>query len=272
MISGLMIGFFVAAVVNGPARAGADWLYNGGPAGDHYAEINQIDASNVGRLKQVWRFDFEDGGLQAQPLVIDGVLYGPTPSGKLVALDAASGKVKWTFDPGVGGAQPIRGVVAHGEGRSRRLLFATQNFLYAIDVESGKPISTFGSDGRIDLNENLRGPASQNGMFVTTPGSVFEDLYIVSGRVSESTPSSPGDIRAFDVLASCDGCFIPFRIPVSPARKHGLKTHILRKAVRTVGRGPWSMSRAASCFLQRDPRRTISTAQSDWVRIVTPIR
>ena len=199
MISGLMIGFFVAAVVNGPARAGADWLYNGGPAGDHYAEINQIDASNVGRLKQVWRFDFEDGGLQAQPLVIDGVLYGPTPSGKLVALDAASGKVKWTFDPGVGGAQPIRGVVAHGEGRSRRLLFATQNFLYAIDVESGKPISTFGSDGRIDLNENLRGPASQNGMFVTTPGSVFEDLYIVSGRVSESTPSSPGDIRAFDV-------------------------------------------------------------------------
>ena len=181
------------------AAAGEDWHYNGGPNGDHYATLAQIDPANVGRLKEVWRFDLEDGGIQAQPLVIDGTLYGPTPSGKLVALNAATGALKWTFDSGLAGGQPIRGLTSHGSGRELRLLFATQNQLIALDPATGKPITSFGREGRVDVNENLRGSSDKNAMFVTTPGTVFEDLYIFSGRVSESTPASPGDIRAIDV-------------------------------------------------------------------------
>lgn len=176
-----------------------DWLYNGGPEGSHYSPLDQITAENVGELEQVWTFPLEEGGLQSQPLVIDGVLYGPSPSGKLNAMDAATGEWKWTFDPKLPAGQPIRGLAAHGEGDSLRLLFSTRNYLYAIDPKTGEPIPSFGKDGRIDIQENLRGPADQNGMYITTPGTVFEDFYIVSGRVSESTPSSPGDIRAYDV-------------------------------------------------------------------------
>ena len=176
-----------------------DWAYNGGPKGDHYTPLAQITPANVAQLKPAWRFDFEAGGVQSQPLVIGGVLYGPTPSGKLVALDAATGAVKWTFNPGFTSSQPIRGLASHGTGADTRLLYSAGEYLFALDPATGKPITAFGQGGRIDLRANLRGPAEENGFFMTSPGSVWRDLYIVSGRVSESTPASPGDVRAFDV-------------------------------------------------------------------------
>lgn len=181
------------------AGQSVDWQYNGGPQGDHYTPLAEITPANVAQLKPAWRYDFESGGLQAQPLVIGGVLYGPTPTGKLVALDAATGAPKWTFEPGFQSTQPIRGLVSHGSGQGMRLLFSVGSYLFALDPATGKPIPSFGHGGRIDLRENLRGPAEQNGFFMTSPGSIWRDLYIVSGRVSESTPASPGDVRAFDV-------------------------------------------------------------------------
>ena len=175
------------------------WGYNGGPQGDHFSTAKQITPANVSQLQQAWRFDYEAGGLQAQPLIIGRTLYGPTPTGKLVAIDAATGALKWTFDPGFEGTQPIRGLTSHGSGSRMRLLFGSMSYLYAIDPATGKPIPTFGDNGRIDLRENLRGEAKDNAMFLTSPGTVYKDLYIASGRVSESTPASPGDLRAFDV-------------------------------------------------------------------------
>jgi quinoprotein glucose dehydrogenase len=197
VIAGCVLG--ASCNSSGPNSGNADWLYNGGPEGNHYSPLAQIDASNVGSLQEAWRFDLEEGGLQAQPLVINGVLYGPTPSGKLVALDAATGEQKWVFEPGLPEGQPIRGLSSHGEGSNLRLMFASRNYLYALNPRTGRPIESFGEGGRIDIQENLRGPADQNGMYITSPGSVYKDVYIFSGRVSESTPSSPGHIRAFDV-------------------------------------------------------------------------
>ena len=184
---------------SGVPSGSSDWHLNGGPAGDHYSPLSQIDASNVANLEVAWRFELGDGRLQAQPLIIDGVFYAPTPEGNLVALDAATGTLKWTFETGLPAGQPIRGLASHGQGADLRLMFSTRNFLYAIDASTGKPIPTFGDDGRINVQENLRGSADESGMYITSPGSVYDDLYIFSGRVSESTPASPGHIRAVDV-------------------------------------------------------------------------
>src|SRR5690606_26623402 len=85
------------------------------------------------------------------------------------------------------------------QGRERRILVGLQNFLYALDPATGQPIPTFGTNGRIDLRENLRGAAEENDVFLTTPGQVYKDMIVIGGRVSESEPASPGDIRAFDV-------------------------------------------------------------------------
>ena len=73
------------------------------------------------------------------------------------------------------------------------------NFVYALDAATGKPISTFGKDGRIDLREDLgRDPAAQS-IYMTSPAVIYKDLMIVGGREAETLPASYGDVRAYDV-------------------------------------------------------------------------
>lgn len=180
----------------------ADWAtYNGSPAQTHYSTLQQINRSNVGSLKPAWRFDTgETGGMQTNPLVIAGTLYGITPSQKIVALDATTGKLKWKFDSGIRGQQPDRGLVYWANGRDERILVGIMNYLYALNARTGAPIDGFGAHGRVDLREGLgRLPVEQQAIALTTPGILYKDLIIVGGREPESLPSPPGDIRAFDV-------------------------------------------------------------------------
>jgi quinoprotein glucose dehydrogenase len=179
-----------------------DWpRYGGNAENNHYSPLAQIDRSNVARLQVAWTFDTgEEGGLQTNPLIVNGVLYGITPSQKIFALDAASGKLLWKFDSGMKGTQPDRGLAYWGSGGSARIFAGVMNHLYALDAVAGKPIPDFGDAGRIDLRENLgREPASANSIYLTSPGLVFEDLIIVGGRNPETLPAPPGYIRAFDV-------------------------------------------------------------------------
>ena len=182
------------------AASAADFpVYGGDSDGTRYSRLTQINKSNVAQLQEAWRFETEVGGLQTQPIVIDGVLYAITPRLKVIALDGATGKSKWTFEPELRGAAASRGLTWWTNGRERRLLVGLTNWIYALDPDTGRPIPSFGQDGRIDMRENLRGPAEANNVAATTPGVVYKDLYIIGGRTSETEPASPGDIRAFDV-------------------------------------------------------------------------
>jgi quinoprotein glucose dehydrogenase len=181
--------------------AGKDWaVYNGTSASDHYSKLSQINRQNVSKLQVAWTYDTgEPGGLEANPLIIDGVLYSYTPAQHLVALDAATGKLLWKFDSGIRSAQPARGIAYWTDGKERRILATVSNFLYALDASTGKPIPSFGEDGRVDLRKNLRGDYQLQSITPTSPGIVYKDLYIIGGRNPESHPAPPGDIRAFDV-------------------------------------------------------------------------
>jgi quinoprotein glucose dehydrogenase len=179
-----------------------DWpAYGGAPENNHYSVLAQINRANVKQLAVAWSFDTgEEGGLQTSPLIVDGVLYGLTPTQKVFALDAATGKRLWKFDSGVIGSQPNRGLTYWTDGRDKRILTGVMNFLYALDAATGKPISGFGIQGRIDLRENLgREPASAQSIYLTSPGIIYKDLVIVGGRNPETLPAPPGDVRAFDV-------------------------------------------------------------------------
>lgn len=179
-----------------------DWsAYGGAPENNHYSKLSQINKSNVKRLSVAWSFDTqEDGVLQASPIVVAGVLYGLTPTQKVFALDAVTGKLLWKFDSGIRGTQPDRGLTYWADGKDKRILVGVMNFLYALDAATGKPISSFGTKGRIDLRENLgREPATAQSVVLSSPGIVYKDLLIVGGRNPETLPAPPGDIRAFDV-------------------------------------------------------------------------
>jgi quinoprotein glucose dehydrogenase len=179
-----------------------DWpAYGGSAENDHYSSLAQINRGNVKQLAVAWTFDTgEEGGLQTSPIIVSGVLYGITPTQKIFALDAATGKRRWKFDSGIKGTQPDRGLAYWTDGKDSRILVGVMNFLYALDAATGKPVQDFGAGGRIDLRENLgREPASAQSIYLTTPGIVYKDLIIVGGRNPEALPAPPGDVRAFDV-------------------------------------------------------------------------
>src|SRR5258708_620029 len=179
-----------------------DWPgYGGALEGGHYSPLNQINKSNIKQLQVAWAFDTEEtGGLQTSPIVVNGVLYGLSPSQKVFALDAATGKLKWKYDPGVVGTQPDRGLAYwSSDNKDHRILVGVMNFVYALDAETGQPVATFGDHGRIDLREGLgRDPATAF-VVLTSPVLVYQDLFFVGGREPETLPAPPGDVRAFDV-------------------------------------------------------------------------
>ena len=185
-----------------PKQEQQDWpAYGGAPENNHYSTLAQINRSNVKHLTVAWSFDTqEEGGLQTNPLIIAGILYGITPTQKVFALDAATGEFLWKFDAGIKGTQPDRGLAYWADGNDKRVLVGVMNFLYALDATTGKPIPSFAKDGRIDLRENLgREPASAQSIVLTSPPVVYKDLLIVGGRNPETLPAPPGDIRAFDI-------------------------------------------------------------------------
>ncbi len=184
---------------NSPSRA-QDWPVNGGAPGNaHYSPLAQINRANVAQLTVAWSFDTqESGGLQTSPIIVDGILYGITPTQKVFALEAATGKLLWKFDSGINGTQPDRGLAFWSNETGKRILVGVMHFVYALDAATGKPIQAFGKDGRIDLRENLSRNDPEPFVSLTSPPVVYKDLFIVGGRNAETLPAPPGDIRAFD--------------------------------------------------------------------------
>jgi quinoprotein glucose dehydrogenase len=189
------------AAGNEKAQEQRDWsVYNGDPGEDHYSYLTQINRSNVNQLQMAWTYDTgESTGLETNPIIIDGVLYAFTPSLKVVALNAATGKLLWKFDSGIDGTRPDRGLTYWASGTDKRIFAGIMNFVYALDADTGKPITSFGNNGRIDLRENLGRDPSSVSIELSSPGIVYKNLLIVGGAEPETLPCAPGDIRAYDV-------------------------------------------------------------------------
>ncbi|MCB0588792.1 MAG: pyrroloquinoline quinone-dependent dehydrogenase [Phaeodactylibacter sp.] len=189
----------------------SDWpAYLGGKDANHYSPLNQVNSRNIHELEQVWEYHSGDADakghsqIQCNPLVIDGILYGTSPKLKLLALNAATGKELWRFDPYGGqydefGMGVNRGVAYWEDGDDKRILFTASSFLYAIDALTGKPVPSFGTDGKVDLHKGLDRPVDDLFIVSNTPGIVYRDLLILGSRVSESVGPVPGHIRAYNI-------------------------------------------------------------------------
>jgi len=146
----------VLLAANSVLAAGEDWPLYGGEGGRRFSSLTQITRANVAELRQAWRFDMaEAGDPQTHPLAIGGVIYAYTPSLDTIALEGASGKLKWRFHSGVKAGGPQRGLAYWRQGKERRLFANAGSYLYALDPETGKPLAGFGEGGRIDLREGL---------------------------------------------------------------------------------------------------------------------
>jgi quinoprotein glucose dehydrogenase len=187
-----------------------DWpVYRGDPKGNQYSPLAQIHAANVHTLQPAWEYHTRDASerstMHANPIVVDGVMYVTTPSLKAVALDAATGRERWVFDPAKYNNGNVvrlrnRGVTYWKGTEGERIFHFVNDRVYAVDAKSGALITSFGRGGFIDLRQNLGIDPSTAVIEMTSPGAVFKNFLIVASRVNESYDASPGHIRAYDTV------------------------------------------------------------------------
>ncbi len=202
-----------------------DWHANGRDAfGTRYSPADVITRSNVTGLELAWTYrtgeaepDFatrRPASFQATPLVYEGVMYIGTPLGRVIALDAATGRERWVFDPQIRrdigyGDFANRGVSLYVDehaalgARCRHTIFIAnaQSELVAIDARDGNRCPDFGENGTIDLTVGLRIPPFELQAYsMTSPPVVVNNLVVTGSSVADnSRPTLPsGEVRAFD--------------------------------------------------------------------------
>lgn len=207
-----------------PPASGTVWdTFHGQLSAQKYSPLNQITTQNVGRLEKVWEYrtgDVSDGTgklpesvWSATPIFANDSLYLGTPFYRIIALDPATGKEKWTYDTKsklealTQPALKSRGVAywqaqdpATGEACQKIVYLGTMDaHLYAVDADSGKPCLGFGKDGVVDFDqwnvENAKWPLS-----ILQPPTVIGDHLIVgwAGMDWAYEVESPGSLMSLN--------------------------------------------------------------------------
>ena len=194
--------------------------YGNDPGGMRYSPLKQINSANVKNLKPAWSYQsgelktYEGTNLaskaafEATPLMVNGSLFFSTPTNRVICIDASSGKEKWVYDPKVDLSEKnysevtSRGVSKWidvsrkpGDAGYMRILVATiDGRLIALDALTGKPVSSFGKEGVIDLKEGV------GSIQVTSPPAVINDFIVIGSTMGDNWRFDypPGVVRAYE--------------------------------------------------------------------------
>ena len=196
--------------------------YGGDKASSKYSPLAQVNAGNFHRLRIAWTWRSADQEVvranpslrtwvwESTPLMVGGVLYVSTSLSQVAAIDAATGRTRWVYDPETWkNGTPCnngfvhRGVAYWADGDEERILYGTGDaYLICLNVRTGKPIPTFGREGRIDLTQGLGRPVDRHLYGVSSPPVICRDVVVMGSKVHDipvSKAMPPGDVRGFDV-------------------------------------------------------------------------
>jgi quinoprotein glucose dehydrogenase len=266
----LVFSFFVLTVYGQPKEsqgqregnfvATGQWAnYGNDPGGMRYSPLKQINTANVKQLKLAWTYQSGElktyegtnlaskAALETTPLMIDGVLYFSTPTNRIIAIDAGTGKEKWVFDPHVnlkGGYSEVtsRGVSKwinpdrqKDDNDYMRIIAATiDGRLIALESTTGKLIASFGKGGILDLKEGV------GEIQVTSPPAVINGLIVVGSTMGDNARFDypPGVVRAFDARTG-DLKWSWDPIPRKPT-DYGFNTWLGEKVQKTGAANAWA--------------------------------
>ena len=201
-----------------------------------------------------------------EPVQAHGVIYALTAGHSISAFDAETGEQMWQWKPqDRTTAMTDRGINywESKDGKDRRLIFARNQLLQELDAQTGKPISTFGTDGSIDLRDGLGRDTSKLTVVQSmTPGRVFGDLLIEGSATNQGWGSAPETFaRLIFQLASSCGLFIPCRTRANLDTTRGRRTHGRQWAAPTLGaKFPSTKSGELFSFPRRLPNTTFTEA------------
>jgi quinoprotein glucose dehydrogenase len=221
----LLTAFLALLAIGANQSRELNWTANGRDVeGTRYLPATEISRENVANLEVAWTFrtgetnpEFATSkptAFEATPLVIEGTMYVGTPLGRVIALDPATGRERWTFDPKVArtiqyGDFASRGVSAWIDDaapadapcRLRIFVATPEATLIAVDGKTGQLCQAFGSNGLVDLKTGLRIPPFERAAYtVTSPPVVVNGLVISGSSIADnSRPDLPsGEVRAYD--------------------------------------------------------------------------
>ena len=199
------------AATKDPAR---EWRHYGGDAAaTRYSPLDQINRSNVKRLKVAWVHHTEDAverpatTIECTPIVVDGVMYVTTAMLQVRAIDAATGKLLWNFDPAAGsrrrGAPGVNRAVTYWEDpenlKDRRIFVPIRDQLLCLNADTGKLIPGFAKEGALDLKKDFDPDRPELALKHTSPVVFYKDLVITGGGGGDGPdPQAPGHIRAYE--------------------------------------------------------------------------
>jgi quinoprotein glucose dehydrogenase len=180
-------------------------VYRGDLSNSAYSALDQINKENVNKLQVAWTYNTGDGdnrsAIQCNPVIVNGLMYVTSPKLKVIALDPATGREIWKFDPFADtvASGVNRGVTYWEDGKDKRIFMSAGPYLYAIHADSGTVIKSFGTEGRIDLREGLGREPAMLAVTATTPGPIYNDLILQGTMVGEGYDAAPGFVRAYNV-------------------------------------------------------------------------
>jgi quinoprotein glucose dehydrogenase len=227
-----LAGLILSLIVTAHAQ---DWpVYGGDAAGAHYSTAALITRDNVNHLTSVWTYHTDElqqhpeaksrYALEMTPVLADGKLVFCTSLDRVIALDPATGREIWRFDPGLPpNIKPANGFVCRGvaiwhdnAGRGRVFLATLDARLIALDLASGKPCSDFGTSGEVPF------PPSVPQLFpgertLDSPPAMIGDVVVVGSAVGDMARAHApsGMVAAFDARSGAK------RWQFDPAEYHG---------------------------------------------------
>jgi len=216
----------VLAIIFGLSGAAAaqGWPdYGGDPGGMRYSAARQITRDNVGKLTLAWTYHtgeaarrgaaFQHSSFEGTPVLADGKLVLCTPFDRVVALDPATGREIWVFDPALpadfrpGNGFVCRGIAiwrdpvaaANSACATRVFLGTNDSRLIALDLATGRRCTGFGKDGEVALPPDIA-PRYPGELQIDSAPVLVNDTLIVGSAVDdmsrERAPS--GTVHAFD--------------------------------------------------------------------------
>lgn len=196
--------------------------YGRDPGGTRYSPLKQITPANVGQLKRAWEFhtgDVSDGaghqeksGFETTPLLVGGRLFLSTAFNRIIALDPATGRQFWSYDPRIdrtlwyGDGLINRGVAAWQDPKASgttcavRLFEATADArLVSVSAATGKPCVDFGTQGQVNLSEGVKNYKS-GWYHMTSPPIVVDGVVVVGSAIDDNQAAEMPDgiVRGFD--------------------------------------------------------------------------